>query len=100
MRTLADMELELKQLRTRVNELQGVGREQAQAAEIVDDSDDSSHPTRYGFADLCRQSDADLCESLEVEATPPGRPSTIPLDRARAQSSPPFRPPAAAVARP
>jgi hypothetical protein len=44
MRTLADMEKELKHLRRRVNELEGVAREQAQVAELVSNDADRNHP--------------------------------------------------------
>lgn len=44
MATIDDLEREIRKLRTRLDELKGVGREQAQVAELVSNDADRNHP--------------------------------------------------------
>jgi hypothetical protein len=68
MKTLADMERELKQLRARVGELEGTGREQQTVDELLSNDDDGSQPSNSGFARACAEANEELCEKLERQA--------------------------------
>jgi hypothetical protein len=68
MATIDDLEREVRKLRQRVNDLHGVGREEQIVAELVDNSDGLSQPSRHGFADAVAQSNAAVAEDLERQA--------------------------------
>ena len=68
MRTLSDMDLELKTLRKRVRRLKG-GDEQSAVSELVGTPEDPHlNPTRRGFANAVSQADRSSAAAIEEKA--------------------------------
>ncbi len=76
MATIDDLTAAVRKLSARVKELEG-GSASELVAELVDNSDGRNQPSRHGFADACKESDAQLCDQLEREAVARLRTGTV-----------------------